>query len=206
MARCTAMRPVVQRMAEGDVSPADSLRLARHLSCCTACRIVLARDRRLARVLEAIDDPLPVDADFAKRVMAALPSETRARSPARTRRRGLAIAGLGALVALGSGALLGLAGPLPAGGALPGFPRLTLEGFEPLDELVGGIVRFVVLILDRAGSGSGAALPGWHAGEVAVPSVVLPAAVALAAIVTLAVLAAGGTRAFRRSRGPSCGS
>ena len=55
MASCRSIRPILSRVIDGEVSPEDSLRVARHLPACTACRIVLARERRLARMLEALD-------------------------------------------------------------------------------------------------------------------------------------------------------
>jgi len=192
MARCSAIRRLLQRLTEAEVSPADTLHLARHIPSCTACRIVVAREKRLAKMLESIEDPLPVDADFARRVMDALPAEAPATSAVRARRRGLAIAGLGALAVLGSGALLRLAGSTSAGGTLLGLPRLTFEGFESPDDVLGGIVRFVVFVLARAGSGLEAALPEWHLGVVSAPSVLLSAVLALATLFALAVLAAGG--------------
>jgi predicted anti-sigma-YlaC factor YlaD len=52
------------------------MRVARHLSDCTACRIVLAREHRLAEMLEEkLDDPLQLGEDFVQAVMARLPQE-----------------------------------------------------------------------------------------------------------------------------------
>ena len=52
MSRCEEIRPLLYRVAEGETDPDEAMRTARHLSDCTSCRILLARERRLARMLE----------------------------------------------------------------------------------------------------------------------------------------------------------
>jgi len=49
---CEAIRPLLPRVADGEASPAEAMETACHLSDCTACRILLARERRLAEMLE----------------------------------------------------------------------------------------------------------------------------------------------------------
>src|SRR4029079_17425550 len=56
---CSECRPLLFRVAEGEADPDEALRVARHLPTCTTCRIVLAREIRLARVLESLDDAIP---------------------------------------------------------------------------------------------------------------------------------------------------
>ena len=59
------------------------MRCARHLPDCTACRILLAREKRLAAMLaDGLVDPLPVGDDFLQGVMNQLPRE-----PVQPRRR-----------------------------------------------------------------------------------------------------------------------
>lgn len=82
---CAAIRPLLYRVAEGEADPDEALRTARHLGDCTACRILLARERRLAELLEGeIEDRLPVDEGFVRMVMANLPHEPPRRPPLRT--------------------------------------------------------------------------------------------------------------------------
>ena len=76
MSRCVSHAPLLSRVAEGEASPEEAMRAARHLSDCTACRINLARERRLAAILEdGLEDPLPVGEDFVRAVMDNLPAE-----------------------------------------------------------------------------------------------------------------------------------
>ena len=71
---CQRLRPVLSRVAEGEASPDEAMLTARHLSDCTACRIHLARERRLAAMLEEdLEDVLHVGEEFVQAVMANLP-------------------------------------------------------------------------------------------------------------------------------------
>src|SRR5262245_47705938 len=75
--------------------PREALQVARHVTECTGCRIVLARERRLAETLEGWSDAwgrLPIDESFVDRVMAELPPPappSAMSSPRERRRRGL---------------------------------------------------------------------------------------------------------------------
>ena len=65
MSHCDAFAPLLSGVAEGESSPDEAMRTARHLSYCTACRITLARERRLAAILEnGLEDSLQVGEDF----------------------------------------------------------------------------------------------------------------------------------------------
>ncbi len=76
MSNCDALVPLLSRVAEGEASPDEAMRAAHHLSDCTACRITLARERRLAAILEdGLEDSLPVGEDFVRAVMDNLPAE-----------------------------------------------------------------------------------------------------------------------------------
>ena len=83
-ATCEAIRPLLPRIADGEGTPDEAMCTARHLSDCTACRILLARERRLAEMLEEdLEDVLSVGDDFLRSVMDNLPQEP----PPRPRRR-----------------------------------------------------------------------------------------------------------------------
>lgn len=73
---CERIRPLLSLVAEGEAAPEEAMAAARHLPCCTGCRIVLARERRLARMLEhEMVDPLEVGEEFVRSVMARLPHD-----------------------------------------------------------------------------------------------------------------------------------
>ena len=99
---CRRWAPLLSRMAEGELSPDEAMCGARHVSGCTPCRILLARERRLARMLEqGLDDPLQVGDEFVESVMARLPQEppTRVRRWWKASRRLLRLTGLAMLCA-----------------------------------------------------------------------------------------------------------
>jgi len=74
MSPCETIRSLLGRYSEGEATPAQAMRVARHLSDCTACRIQLARERRLAEMLsEGLQDHLPVGEEFLRSVMATVP-------------------------------------------------------------------------------------------------------------------------------------
>jgi predicted anti-sigma-YlaC factor YlaD len=85
---CLEIRPLLARVADGEVSPEEAIRVGLHLPDCTGCRILLARERRLAAMLEQdLEDRLHVGEEFVKAVMAAVPEAPPAR---RRRERGRA--------------------------------------------------------------------------------------------------------------------
>jgi hypothetical protein len=195
MTNCRPIRAMLPRAAEGEISPADSLRLARHLPRCTACRILLARERRLAEMLDAIEDTLPVQSEFAARVMGALPEgppPARASALVRARRRGLGIAGIVGLVGVGTAILAQLARLGPGRGPLPGLPHFTLEGMDSLLEILGGLVRLVMLVVAQAGAGLEPTLPCWPGAGDLSPVGFLPMLAVLLMLSTLVALAGGG--------------
>ncbi len=83
MHSCDEIRPFLGRYNEREANPEEAIIVARHLSECTACRIQLARERRLAEMLSRELDDLPVGEDFVQSVMATLPKDP----PTRRRRR-----------------------------------------------------------------------------------------------------------------------
>jgi len=93
MDACHRIRPLLSRYSEGEVGPHDAMEVARHLPDCTACRIVLARERRLAEMLAREFDDLPVGEEFAEQVMATLPQGPPPHREPRRHSHGLALAG-----------------------------------------------------------------------------------------------------------------
>lgn len=151
MADCNQIRPLLYPYLEREAGPAEAMDVASHVSGCTACKILMARKRRLARMLEeGLEDSIPVGDDFVTSVMATLPEGPPPRTPAPGRKRGLKLAvWAGLLLALGqAGAsrwpLLGSARPslalpsidVPAGeGTLNGlldWVRWAAMAFETL--------------------------------------------------------------------------
>jgi len=184
---CNSLAPLLYRVAEGEAAPDEAMRTARHLSDCTACRILLARERRLAAMLEeGLDDPLQVGEDFVQDVMATLPQgpppapghkgKTARRKSKMLKLASLAgLLGVVPLVATARGA-----GELPQ--ALAWSLRPVLEA--PLaDGLANGALRLgglVILVLDRLASG--VPLPG----DIGLGGMLPALALALVAVLTAA--------------------
>lgn len=146
---CQSVRPGLSRVAEGEATPREALAAAHHTECCTACRILLARDRRLVEMLEGALPEIEVDEDFVDRVMRRLP---RGRPP-RRRRWILKVAGLGILAGMALSTVSGRW--LPVGGSLhePWLPAIapeaaegTLRGFD----LLRGVMQWMLIVLDTA--------------------------------------------------------
>jgi len=150
MTSCDAIRPLLSHVAEGEVAPDEAMRAARHLADCTACKIVLARERRLARMLEQDLLDLPVGEEFVQSVMATLPQgpPPRARKSKSQRRRGLRLAGLAGF--LGAGALaLSQIVPSGAGGAgRVGLPAMDFEAANQSLQGLAGLARLAVMALE----------------------------------------------------------
>lgn len=183
MSVCQDLRFTLSRMAEGEAAPDESLRLARHVPDCTACRILLARERRLAQMLEALDDRIPVENAFLEGVMRSLPPGP---PPRRRSRHGLKLAGIGAgLVA--AGACLGrfLAWQPER---LVSFPRLAAPRAEDLLEAVATMSRFVWMTLDRASERTLPDLLSLHLHARVALATFLPACAALLLLSTLLAL------------------
>ena len=146
---CNAARPLLPRIADGDASPAEAIQIARHLHDCTACRILLAREERLAAILEEeFEDHLLVGEDFLRDVMANLPKEPPPRPRAKKTRRNLKLAG-------SAGLLLGLAamgsrGVDFAATHLPtlALPRLDAEVGEGGFEAMLGLSRVLLAVAE----------------------------------------------------------
>ncbi len=128
MNECRQLRTILFRIAEGEGSPDEAMRCARHLPDCTACRILLARERRLAEMLEdRLTDPLSVGEEFVESVMAQLPSEP-PRPPRPGRRRAFNLAGFAAVLGVLPLALRGFL--VEWGTPLAGIYRPEIPGAE----------------------------------------------------------------------------
>jgi hypothetical protein len=186
---CQSIAPVLYRVAEGEATPDEAMRTARHLSDCTACRILLARERRLAAMLdEGLDDPLQVGEDFVRAVMDTLPQGPPPRPRRRRRaRRALKLASLLGLVGLGRlvAAMQG-ATELPNGTVWSLMPELDApfaDGTAEATQRLGGLLLTALGRL-AAGLPLPGELPvaGLAAGLVFVPAVLFCALVSASAI------------------------
>lgn len=122
MTGCAQIRPLLYQYLEREAEPGEAMVVASHLADCTACKILLARKRRLARMLEeGLDDSIPVGEDFVRSVMATLPDGPPPRTPRPGRKRGLKLAAWIGL-ALAAGQTISGRWPLSGGG----MPSLTL--------------------------------------------------------------------------------
>ena len=150
MSDCEPLHPQLSRVAEGEAGPDEAMQVARHLSDCTACRIQLARERRLAAMLEDVwEDHLHVGEDFVRSVMDNLPQGPP--PPRRRKRRHLKLAGLAGMIAIApllaarAIQLDGLGGSIAR---LPGIGEPDLGGAERLLSALVGVARSLPVALD----------------------------------------------------------
>jgi anti-sigma factor RsiW len=149
---CDRFRPLLSRFAEGEADPEEALGVARHLAACTACKIVLARERRLHEALEGLGDSVSVDDEFSRLVMAALPAgppPAASRSP----RRGLRLAGLVAIGSLGGAVALRLLGLGAGAETLRLASRLDIESGSHVLEGLGRLAGAAAALLVRIATG-----------------------------------------------------
>jgi hypothetical protein len=152
MRDCAAIRPLLYNASDGELNPKETMEVARHLADCTACKIVVARERRLARMLEEDLQDIPVGDDFFRSVMASLPSEPPPVSK-KKKRHGLRLAGLGGLIA--AGALLA-SRIAPLQGYYRSATNLPAVDFESSQGAFDGLldlVRLVVMSLKTVATG-----------------------------------------------------
>ena len=184
MSACRRAHPLIVRSVEGELAPQDALRLARHVEACTACRILLARERRLAQVLDGLDDVFAVDASFFDAAMASLPDRPQpaeATASLRDRlRRGLRLAGLAAAVVGGGGLAARFLPFLRFDLAAPAMPRFAGDETGWLS-FVGSAAQWVRMTAQTVSwSIPSGAVAGKLALALAVEAVLVGAAVALA--------------------------
>jgi hypothetical protein len=181
---CDRARPLIVRSVEGELAPGSALRLARHVEACTACRILLARERRLAQVLDGLDDVVPVDASFLDAVMASLPDRPSAAGPALTRRerlrRGLRLAGLCAGLVAGGGLAARFLPFLRFDLATPAMPRFAGDETESWLSFVGSAAQWVRMTAQTLSWSIPSGVVAKLAITLAVEAVVVGAVVALA--------------------------
>ncbi|HEX4825019.1 MAG TPA: zf-HC2 domain-containing protein [Candidatus Polarisedimenticolaceae bacterium] len=197
MSRCRSHRSLIVASLEGEIAPADALRLARHLHACTACRIVMARESRLAGALDDLGDPVEVDERVFQAVMAALPDRAPWPSPlARNVRRGLKIAG-SASVVVGAAALAARLLPsLRFDLATPSLPRFTPEETDGWLSLFGSAAQWVrVTAQSLAWVSAPETFSARTVGVLSLEAALLGAAAFLAVSGALVVASRAGSRA-----------
>lgn len=158
MTVCDRVRPLLSRFADGEALPQEAFIVGQHLPSCTACRILLARERRLKELLEReLPDRLPVSEEFVDSVMAVLPLDPPPRSPHRGGRwRGMRLAswaGVGLLLPLSAVSR----GRLPQ--AIPSLPTWQLGDLSLTDATIGAAFRIAAVALQGM-----PAAPGWETG------------------------------------------
>jgi anti-sigma factor RsiW len=153
---CERIRPLLSRFAEGEADPEEAFHVARHIAGCTACKIVLARERRLHEALEDLGDSVSVvDEEFSALVMAALPAGPPP-AASRPRRRGLRLAGFLTLGAVGGSLAIRALGFAPSFQPVPIAARVDLDLGSRLVESLTQIAGAAVATLARIFTG----LPG----------------------------------------------
>lgn len=201
---CRRLRPLLFQTVEGEASPEDALVVGRHVHDCTVCRILLARSRRLAEMVDAMGDPIEVDESFLEGVMDTLPerSVVAEPAPAGDRRRGLKLAGIAILAGLaGSATFVSPVGPTIANVArLLDGPRLDLGArvFTGVETLA----RFLLGLVVGSGTGPAIELPGGaHLPTTALLVLLIPlATLAIAFSGALSVAAYGLSRGLSPAR------
>jgi len=196
MSDCRPLRPLLSRVADGEASPDEAIRMARHLSDCTACRIHVARERRLALMLEeGLDDPLHVGEEFVREVMRNIPQEPPPR-PAKKRRRFLKLAGFVALLATGPLAAARALRFEEFGTRLPALSDPDLTAVERLLSALTGVVRSLPVALDSLST----SLPSFHATVGFLSMATLVAAAAIVALGCAGTILAVATTGWIRAR------
>jgi hypothetical protein len=197
--RCRGFEPLIHASVEGETVPADALRLARHLDACTACRIVMAREVRLAAMLDDLHDPIDVDESFFQAVMASLP-ERAARpagvaSPRARYRRGLKLAGLASLATLGGGLAARILPSVRLDLSTPAMPRFSPEETDGWLSLFGSAAQWIqVTAQSLAWTGSPEAFGPHTLGVLSLEAAMLGAAILLAVSGALMLASKAGTR------------
>lgn len=175
------------------------MRLARHIERCTSCRIVLAREMRLAAMLDGLDDPVNVDESFFGAVMAALPElpvrpvvevSRRARW-----RRGLRLAAFASMAVLGGGLASRALLSLHLDVATAAMPRFTPDDADGWISYIGSAAQWIRMTAQSmAWAGSSSALGPRTLGVLSLEAAVVCAAALLAVSGALAWVTRAGSR------------
>ena len=199
MKSCARIRPWITRSVDADLEPAEALRLAKHLGTCTSCRIVLARETRLAEILDGVDDPFPVDESCFENVMASLPERplpAAAVSRKARWRRGLRLAAWGSIATLGAGLASRILPSLRLDVATPAMPRFTPDEADGLISLLGSAAQWIRMTAQSmAWAGSSSSLSAWTIGAMSLSAAVAGALTLLAVSGALAWATRTGSRA-----------
>jgi anti-sigma factor RsiW len=94
MKDCDRLLPIMFKVVEGEADPDEALDVGRHVTDCTVCRIRLARQRRIAQMVDEMGEPIEVDESFLSQVMASLPDGPPPRIDAGAGRRPVACPGV----------------------------------------------------------------------------------------------------------------
>lgn len=183
MNRCRRIRPWIVRSVDFDLEPGEAIRLARHLVTCTACRIVLARESRLAEILDGADDVFSVDETFFEAVMASLPDRPLRPGielPRKTSwRRGLRLAAWGSVTTLGAALATRALMSLRLDMAAPAMPRFTPDETDGLISVIGLAAQWIRMTAQSVTwAGSSGAWGAWTIGALSLSA-------ALAGVATL---------------------
>jgi len=147
--RCERVRPSLYRFAEGEAGPAESLVVARHLPDCTACRILLARERRLQEMLDDLADPLPLDERFLSEVMSAISSRPQPRRKPRRLALAVKLAIVLAVLALGTAVASRVAPTFVSSVTASLVPPLDPDAAGGPYGPTAGLARLLMVVLDR---------------------------------------------------------
>ena len=203
MNRCRGISAWIARSVDGDLEPGEALRLARHLATCTACRIVLARESRLAAFLDGADDGvavgIAVDESFFGAVMASLPDlpvRPAVELSRRARwRRGLRLAAWGSVAVLGAGCAARALSSLHLDMSAPSMPRFTPDDADGLISIIGSAVQWIRMTAQSVTwAGSSGAWGVWTVGALSLSAAI----VAVATLLTVSGALAWATRTGSR--------
>lgn len=182
---CRSMSQLFGRIADGEATPQEALCAARHLSDCTSCRIILARERRLAAFLErGMSDPLQVDESFVDEIMARLPQGPPPPPKRKSKRHRLRLASYAGLLALFAwptldSTIVGRFGN-SAWSLVPRLAAPDADGFAEGSAHIGGLV---LLAMDRFATGMAIENHAAHLALLAVGAALISLSAGMAATV-----------------------
>ena len=200
MNRCRRVQPWIVRSVDGDLHPDEALGLAKHVATCTACRIVLARESRLAEILDGADDGLSVDENFFGAVMASLPDRPvrpTVELARKTRwRRGLRLASWAVVGAVGAGLAARALGSLHLDMSAPAMPRFSPEDADGLISIIGSAAQWIRMTAQSVTwAGSPGVWGAWTVGALSLSALLA----GLATVLTLSGALAWATRSGSRA-------